>query len=73
MQIGGDYTFFDDRDSDCKTVVNRLIVKDVTTTSRYPTGGIVVRSCRIRELTTENVGGIRTERISGTIDCLTEK
>lgn len=73
MQIGGDYTFFDDRDSDCKTVVNRLIVKDVTTTSRYPTGGIVVRSCRIRELTTENVGGIRTERISGTIDRLTEK
>ncbi len=72
MQIGGDYTFFDEREGDYKTSVKNLTVKDVTVSSSFPTGGIVVKSCDIDNFLVDNVS-VEVENVNGKIRNLIKK
>ena len=66
MQIGGDYTFFDEREGDYKTTIKNLLVENVTTSSVFPTGGIVVKSCKIDNLTVKNAD-VEVKNLNGKI------
>ena len=72
MQIGGDYTFFDEREGDYKTTIGNLLVENVTVSSDFPTGGIVVRSCEIDNMTVKNANA-EIENLNGTIKNLKVK
>ena len=72
MQIGGDYTFFDEREGDYKTTIGNLLVENVTVSSDFPTGGIVVRSCEIDNMTVKNANA-EVENLNGTIKNLKVK
>ena len=72
MQIGGDYTFFDEREGDYRTTIGNLLVENVTVSSDFPTGGIVVRSCEIDNMTVKNANA-EVENLNGTIKNLKVK
>ncbi len=72
MQIGGDYTFFDEREGDYKTSIGNLLVENVTASSGFSTGGIVVKSCEIDNMTVKDAN-VEVENLSGTIKNLKVK